>query len=70
MPGGLVGEATRRFPEEDRAKMFTLLTRVRPSHLDKRDYYSGYARIAGPEHDHRTREGILIHFSDATAARP
>jgi capsular exopolysaccharide synthesis family protein len=49
VPRVQVGEAVRRFPTEDRAKMFTLLTRVRPSHLDKRDYYSGYARIAGPE---------------------
>ena len=60
VPGEQVGEATRRFPAEDRPKMFTLLTRVRPSHLDKRDFYSGYARIAGPEHDHRNREAILI----------
>ena len=42
VPGELVAEATRRFTEEDREKMFTLLTRVRPDHLDKRDYYSGY----------------------------
>ena len=73
VPGEQVGEATRRFPAEDRAKMFALLTRVRPSHLDKRDYYSGYARIAGPEHNHRTREGILIqhlrrHGGDAMNA--
>jgi hypothetical protein len=60
VPGEQVAEATRRFPAEDRAKMFALLTRVRPSHLDNRDYYSGYARIAGPEHNHRTREGTLI----------
>jgi succinoglycan biosynthesis transport protein ExoP len=38
----LVGEATRRFAEEDRPRMFTLLTRVRRNDLDKRDYYSGY----------------------------
>ena len=60
VPGEQVGEATRRFPAEDRSKMVTLLTRVRPSHLDKRDYYSGYVRIAGPEHNHRSQEGILI----------
>ena len=60
VPGEQVGEATRRFPAEDRHKMVTLLTRVRPSHLDKRDYYSGYVRIAGPEHNHRSQEGILI----------
>ena len=39
----LVGEAVRRFSEEDRTKMFTLLTRVRSNYLDKRDYYGGYA---------------------------
>ncbi len=60
VPGEQVGEATRRFPAEDRSKMVTLLTRVGPSHLDKRDYYSGYVRIAGPEHNHRSQEGILI----------
>ena len=44
----LVSEATQRFTEEDRAKMLTLLTRVRHSHMDGRDYYSGYAApIAG-----------------------
>jgi polysaccharide biosynthesis transport protein len=56
VPAEQVGEATRRFPVEDRAKMFALLTRVRLSHLDKRDYYSGYARIAGPEHNHRINQ--------------
>jgi capsular exopolysaccharide synthesis family protein len=39
----LVGEAVRRFSEEDRTKIFTLLTRVRSNYLDKRDYYGGYA---------------------------
>ncbi len=43
LPNGLVNEATRRFDQQDRAKMLTLLTRVRPSHSDRRDYYSGYA---------------------------
>ena len=43
VPGDLVAEATRRFREEDRAKMSTLLTRVPTSRLDKRDYYGGYA---------------------------
>jgi hypothetical protein len=42
-PGTLVAEATRRFTEEGRAKMFTLLTRVPSNCLDKRDYYIGYA---------------------------
>jgi succinoglycan biosynthesis transport protein ExoP len=60
VPGEQVGEATRRFAAEDRSKMVTLLTRVRPSHLDKRDHYSGYVRIAGPEHNHRSQEGLLI----------
>ena len=60
VPGEQVGEAIRRFPAGDRSKMITLLTRVRPGHLDKRDYYSGYVRIAGPEHNHRSQEGILI----------
>jgi capsular exopolysaccharide synthesis family protein len=41
--GDLVAEAIRRFPEADRNKIYTLLTRVRSTHLDKRDYYSGYA---------------------------
>jgi len=40
----LVAEATRRFAEEDRPKIFTLLTRVRATDMDRRDYYSGYAR--------------------------
>ena len=39
----LVGEAVRQFSEEDRTKIFTLLTRVRSNYLDKRDYYGGYA---------------------------
>jgi polysaccharide biosynthesis transport protein len=60
VPREQVREAARRFPAEDRAKMFTLLTRVRRSQLDKRDYYSGYAKIAGPEHNHGSRVGILI----------
>ena len=42
VPGELVAEATRRFTEADRVKMFTLLTRVQSDRLDKRDYYSGY----------------------------
>ena len=62
VPGEQVGEATRRFPAEDRPKMFALLTRVHPSHLDKRDFYSGYARIAGPEHNRRNREAILTQY--------
>jgi hypothetical protein len=38
----LVGEATRRFAEDDRIKIVTVLTRVPRSRLDGRDYYSGY----------------------------
>ena len=41
--GDLVAEAIRRFPEADRNKIYTLLTRVRFNDLDKRDYYRGYA---------------------------
>jgi len=43
VPAELVSEATRRFAEADRGKIFTLLTRVRPVDLDRRDHYSGYA---------------------------
>ena len=39
-PNVLAGEATKRFSEEDRAKMLTLLTRVREA--DMRFGYSGY----------------------------
>jgi succinoglycan biosynthesis transport protein ExoP len=46
IPTELVTEATRRFSEEDRGKIIVLLTRVRPSLLDMRDYYSGYSRRA------------------------
>jgi polysaccharide biosynthesis transport protein len=38
----VVGEAIRRFAKNDRDKMFTLLTRVRRSQMDSRDYYKGY----------------------------
>ncbi|MBV8359650.1 MAG: AAA family ATPase [Deltaproteobacteria bacterium] len=42
----LVGEAIRRFPEEERPKILALLTRVPRKQLDNRGYYSGYARVA------------------------
>ena len=46
--GDLLDRLRRAFTEEDRAKMLTLLTRVRHSHMDGRGYYSGYAApIAG-----------------------
>lgn len=38
-----VSEATHRFPKDDRAKVLTILNRVRGHSLDRRDYYSGYA---------------------------
>jgi Mrp family chromosome partitioning ATPase len=37
-----VAEAIRRFPEEERGKILTLLTRVRPANLEWGDYYGGY----------------------------
>ena len=40
LPHELIAEALRRFSNEDRAKMVTLLTRVKRSLLDRRDYYS------------------------------
>lgn len=43
VPAEHVGEATRRFAAADRSKIITLLNRVRPEFLDRRDYYSGYA---------------------------
>jgi polysaccharide biosynthesis transport protein len=43
-PNALASKATQRFPEEDRAKMLALLTRVRES--DKRFGYSGYGHWA------------------------
>jgi succinoglycan biosynthesis transport protein ExoP len=46
VPGELVSEAIRRFAEQDRIKMSTLLTRIRPDFMDRSDYYSGY-RIEG-----------------------
>ncbi len=45
MSGELVAEAIHRFPDEDRAKISTLLTQVRPSNLTKADYYGGYAPL-------------------------
>jgi succinoglycan biosynthesis transport protein ExoP len=38
----LVAEATRRFTDEERSRMLTMLTHVKPNKMDKRDYYSGY----------------------------
>jgi polysaccharide biosynthesis transport protein len=46
LPHELIAEALRRFSNEDRAKMVTLLTRVKRSLLDRRDYYSGYTTVA------------------------
>ena len=46
VPAALVGEAIRRFPEADRAKISTLLTRVRAGLLSTQDYYSGYSTSA------------------------
>jgi polysaccharide biosynthesis transport protein len=42
--GESVGAAIRRFREEDRCKILTLLTRVRPGDLNEVDYFSGYAK--------------------------
>jgi polysaccharide biosynthesis transport protein len=46
LPYALVAEALRRFSADDRAKMVTLLTRVKRSLMDRRDYYSGYTTVA------------------------
>lgn len=46
LPNQLIAEALRRFPDEERAKMVTILTRVKRSLMDRRDYYSGYASVA------------------------
>jgi hypothetical protein len=43
VPGALISEAVRRFPCRDRAKIHGVLTRVRPSRLNKHDYYGGYS---------------------------
>ena len=45
MSGELVSEVVHRFPDEDRAKISTLLTQVRRSDLAKADYYGGYAPL-------------------------
>ena len=42
VPGELVIEAVQRFSEEDRGKIIPLLTRVRPSEMNPRDYFGGY----------------------------
>ena len=42
VPGELVVEAVQRFSEEDRGKIIPLLTRVRPSEMNPRDYFGGY----------------------------
>ena len=42
LPNVLIAEALRRFSDDDRAKMVTLLTRVKRGLMDRRDYYSGY----------------------------
>ncbi|WP_428485842.1 GumC family protein [Rhodopila sp.] len=42
LASGLISEATRRFAETDRLKIFTLLTGVRPNHLQRGDYFGGY----------------------------
>jgi tyrosine-protein kinase Etk/Wzc len=46
LPYALVAAALRRFSADDRAKMVTLLTRVKRSLMDRRDYYSGYTTVA------------------------
>jgi succinoglycan biosynthesis transport protein ExoP len=43
MTGELVSEAIRRFAEEDREKICTLLNRVRERNLRETDYFGGYA---------------------------
>jgi len=42
LSGKQIAEAIRRFPEEERGKILTLLTRVRPGNLEWGDYYGGY----------------------------
>ena len=45
MSGELVSEVVHRFPDEDRAKISTLLTQVRQSDLAKTDHYGGYTPL-------------------------
>ncbi|MGA3005971.1 MAG: polysaccharide biosynthesis tyrosine autokinase [Acetobacteraceae bacterium] len=42
LSGKQIAEAIRRFPEQERGKILTLLTQVRPRHLEWGDYYGGY----------------------------
>lgn len=48
-PRTMVLEAIRRLPRSMRARMATVLTRVRPGRLDPLGYYAGYARSASPD---------------------
>jgi polysaccharide biosynthesis transport protein len=55
VPRELVSEAIRRFSDRGRDHMLTLLTRVKPRKMDKRDFYSGYESTrlkAIDEHPH------------------
>ncbi|MBI0436044.1 polysaccharide biosynthesis tyrosine autokinase [Roseomonas sp. KE0001] len=45
----VVMEAMRRLPRSMRARMATVLTRVRPGRLDPLGYYEGYAKSASPD---------------------
>lgn len=45
----VVMEAMRRLPRSMRARMATVMTRVRPGRLDPLGYYEGYAKSASPD---------------------
>jgi capsular exopolysaccharide synthesis family protein len=50
LKGELVNEAIRRFAERDRAKIITMLTRVKRDEMSQQDFYGGYgppARMLG-----------------------
>ncbi len=45
----VVMEAMRRLPRSMRARMATVMTRVRPGRLDPLGYYEGYSKSASPD---------------------
>ncbi|MFC3125981.1 GumC family protein [Pseudoroseomonas globiformis] len=45
----VVMEAMRRLPRSMRARMATVMTRVRPGRLDPLGYYEGYAKSSAPD---------------------
>ena len=48
-PRTVVLEAMRRLPRSMRARMATVMTRVRPGRLDPLGYYEGYAKSTTPD---------------------